>query len=75
MSLATGCLSTSKTALGARQGVPGAGLRVEGEKYFWYHHTSADTLDKLDPAEVQRCVAALAVFAYVVAEMPERLPR
>ena len=57
------------------EGVPGAGLRVEGEKYFWYHHTAADTVDKLDAAEVQRCVAAMAIFAYVVAEMPERLPR
>ena len=57
------------------EGVPGAGLVVDGAKYFWYHHTAADTLDKLDAAEVQRCVAALAVFAYVVAEMPETLPR
>ncbi len=57
------------------EGVPGAGFAVNSEKYFWYHHTEADTLDKLDPAEMQRCVAAMAVFAYVVAEMPERLPR
>ncbi len=56
------------------EGVPGAGFRVEGETYFWYHHTAADTMDKLDAAEMQRCVAAMAVFAYVVAEMPERLP-
>ncbi len=58
-----------------REGVPGMGLRVEGEKYFWYHHTAADTLDKLDPDEVARCVAALAVMAYVVADLPEPLPR
>ncbi len=57
------------------EGVPGAGFRVDPVKYFWYHHTAADTVDKLDPAEVQRCVAAMAIFAYVVAEMPERLPR
>lgn len=57
------------------EGVPGAGFRVENSKYFWYHHTAADTADKLDPDEVQRGVAAMAVFAYVVAEMPERLPR
>ncbi len=58
-----------------REGVPGAGFRVVGDTYFWYHHTEADTLDKLDANEVQRCVAAMAIFAYVVAEMPERLPR
>jgi carboxypeptidase Q len=57
------------------RGVPGMGLNVEGERYFWYHHTDADTLDKLDPDELARCVAAMAVMAYVVAEMPERLPR
>jgi carboxypeptidase Q len=58
-----------------RQGVPGAGLDVDGERYFWYHHTNGDTLDKLDPADFARCVAAFAVMAYVVADLPERLPR
>ena len=57
------------------RGVPGMGLRVEGDRYFWYHHTYADTLDKLDPDELARCVAALAVMAYVVADLPETLPR
>ncbi|MCA9737262.1 MAG: M20/M25/M40 family metallo-hydrolase [Gemmatimonadota bacterium] len=56
-------------------GVPGMGLNVDGTRYFWYHHTDADTIDKLDPHEVALCVAAMAVHAYVVAEMPERLPR
>jgi carboxypeptidase Q len=57
------------------QKVPGIGLKVDGARYFWYHHTDGDTLDKLDPAEVARCVAAMAVMAYVVADLPERLPR
>ncbi|HVE80177.1 MAG TPA: M28 family metallopeptidase [Gemmatimonadaceae bacterium] len=56
-------------------GVPGMGLEVEETKYFWYHHTDADTMDKLDPAEMARCVAAMAVMAYVVAELPASLPR
>jgi carboxypeptidase Q len=56
-------------------GVPGMGLRVERERYFWYHHTEADTMDKLDPHEMGLSVAALAVMAYVVADMPEPLPR
>jgi carboxypeptidase Q len=58
-----------------REGVPGMGLSVDGTRYFWYHHTDADTIDKLDPHEVGLSVAAMAVMAYVVAEMPERLPR
>jgi carboxypeptidase Q len=56
-------------------GVPGMGLSVDGTKYFWYHHTDADTIDKLDPDEVALCVATMAVIAFVVADMPERLPR
>lgn len=56
-------------------GVPGMGLNVDGTRYFWYHHTDADTIDKLDPDEVALCVATMAVMAYVVADMPTRLPR
>ncbi len=56
-------------------GVPGLGLNVDGTKYFWYHHTDADTVDKLDPHDVALCVATMAVMAYVLADMPERLPR
>ena len=54
-------------------GVPGMGLNVEDSRYFWYHHTDADTVDKLDPREVAMCVATMAVMSYVVADMPERL--
>ncbi len=56
-------------------GVPGMGLNVDGTRYFWYHHTDSDTIDKLDPDELALCVATMAVMAYVVADMPERLPR
>ncbi len=58
-----------------RDGVPVMGLHVDGSRYFWYHHSEADTLDKLDPREMALCVAAMAVMAYVVADMPESLPR
>jgi carboxypeptidase Q len=57
-----------------REGVPSMGLTVDGTKYFWYHHTEADTIDKLNRDEVNRCVAAMAVMAFVVADMQERLP-
>jgi carboxypeptidase Q len=58
-----------------REGVPGMGLQVDGARYFWYHHTEADTIDKLDPREMALCVAAMAVMSYVAADMDERLPR
>jgi len=57
-----------------REGVPGMGLRVDGSRYFWYHHTDADTIDKLDARDMAECVAAMAVMAYVVADLPDRLP-
>ena len=49
------------------RGVPGMGLSVDGTRYFWYHHSDADTVDKLDPDEVALCVATMAVMAFVVA--------
>jgi carboxypeptidase Q len=58
-----------------QQGVPGMGLQVDGSRYFWYHHTDADTIDKLDPREMALCVAAMAVMTYVVADLEQRLPR
>lgn len=58
-----------------REGVPGMGLRVDGSRYFWYHHTPADTIDKLNAEDYNKCVATMAVMAYTVANMEQRLPR
>ncbi len=55
--------------------LPAMSLDVDGTRYFLIHHTPADTVDKLDPVDMSRCVAAVAVMAYVVADMPERLPK
>ncbi|SVA57137.1 uncharacterized protein METZ01_LOCUS109991 [marine metagenome] len=57
------------------EGVPVMSLKVDGSKYFWYHHTNADTFDKVDFIEFNRCVAAMAIMGYVVADMDDRLPR
>lgn len=57
------------------EGVPGMGLTVESEKYFWYHHTAADTWDKLNIQEFNQCVATMAVMSFVVADMDIRLPK
>jgi carboxypeptidase Q len=49
-------------------------MSVEGEgNYFLLHHTPADTVDKIDPKDMSRASAAVAVIAYVVADMEERL--
>jgi Zn-dependent M28 family amino/carboxypeptidase len=56
-------------------GVPGIGIMADGRKYFDYHHTAADTLDKVDPQELRENAAAMAVMAYALAAMPDALPR
>ncbi len=54
-------------------GVPTLSLGSDAQQYFKYHHSPADTPDKLDPDEVAHGVAVLAVYAYVLAEVPWRL--
>ena len=54
-------------------GVPQVGLDVDNRTYFDIHHTEADTLDKVDPAQLADDVAAVAVLAYIAADAPERL--
>jgi carboxypeptidase Q len=48
-------------------------LEVDGSKYFLIHHTQADTVDKIDAHDIARCVAAVGVMSYVVADMPHTL--
>ena len=54
-------------------GVPGLGEMTTGAHYFDWHHTEADTLDKVDPQDFRKNVASLAVMTYVLADMPDRL--
>ena len=56
-------------------GVAGLGLDVGESRYFWYHHTDGDTMDKLTSREFTLCVAAMSVMAYVAAELPEAIPQ
>jgi carboxypeptidase Q len=51
-----------------REGVIGVGHRVDNPHYFDVHHSRADTFEKVDPDILARNVAAIAGFAYVVAE-------
>ena len=56
-----------------RSGVPGLALRTAGEHYFDWHHTDADTLDKIRKVDFRKAVAMLAVMGYTLADMPGRL--
>ena len=56
-----------------REGVPSLSPRTVGLHYFDWHHTEADTLDKVDLEDFRKNVAGLAVMSYVLADMPGRL--
>jgi carboxypeptidase Q len=56
-------------------GVPGFSPLVDTRHYFDYHHTAADTLDKVDPQNLRTQVATMAVLAYYLAQLPDSLPR
>jgi Zn-dependent M28 family amino/carboxypeptidase len=59
----------------ADAGVPAFGVMQDGRTYFNYHHTAADTLDKIVPTELRENAAAMAVLAYALANMKAPLPR
>jgi carboxypeptidase Q len=62
-------------ALMSEAGVPAFGVLQDGRTYFNYHHTAADTLDKIVPTELRENAAAMAVLAYALANMKAPLPR
>ena len=59
----------------AKAGIPALGIMQDGRTYFNYHHTAADTLDKIVPRELRENAAAMAVMGYALANLPETLPR
>lgn len=48
-------------------GLPGVALSQDGTRYFDYHHTPDDTLDKVDPAQLRQNVAAWTAVLAVMA--------
>jgi carboxypeptidase Q len=59
----------------SEKGIPTLGIMQDGRTYFNYHHTAADTLDKIVPGELRENAAAMAVMGYALANMKEPLPR
>jgi len=55
--------------------VPVIALARDGTAYFDYHHTANDTLDKIDPKDLDQNVAAWAAVAYAIADLPGDLGR
>jgi carboxypeptidase Q len=56
-------------------GVPSFAPIQDSRFYFDYHHTAADTLDKIVPRELQENAAVVAVLSYALANMERPLPR
>ncbi len=57
------------------KGVPSFAPSQDGRYYFNYHHTPADTFDKVDPHELSENAAVMTVLAYALADSAEPAPR
>ena len=58
-----------------KAGVPSLAPIQDSRFYFNYHHSAADTLDKIDPKQLAENSAVVAVAAYALANMEQPLPR
>ncbi|MGH9522939.1 MAG: M28 family peptidase, partial [Terriglobales bacterium] len=58
-----------------RKDVPGFSPIQDVRTYFHYHHTAADTLDKVDPQNLRENCSVIAVLAYALASVPQDLPK
>ena len=55
--------------------VPTMAYAGDATRYFTIHHTNADTVDRIDPQEVSKAAASIAAMVYVIADMPQHLPK
>jgi hypothetical protein len=58
-----------------RKGVPSFAPIQDNRIYFNYHHSAADTFDKVDPRHLNENAAVIAVLAYALADSAEPAPR
>ena len=58
-----------------QKGVPSFAPWFDQRTYFDYHHTAADTFDKVDPREIAQNASVMAVLAYGLASLEQPLPR
>jgi carboxypeptidase Q len=56
-----------------KAGVAAVDLQQDGTRYFDYHHTPDDTLDKVDPEQLRQNVAAWTAMLSAVANAPEEI--
>lgn len=52
-------------------GVPVSELYTDSSIYFYYHHSVADTIDKLNSYDFGDCAASLGILSYIIADSDE----
>lgn len=57
------------------QGVPGASLDNKNDRYFWFHHSAADTMDVEEPEPLDKGTALWAAVAYIIADLTFDIPK
>jgi carboxypeptidase Q len=73
--MTTSAEASRSAYLCGRSGVPGASLKNENERYFYFHHSNGDQMAVFQPSELDLAAAVFAVTAYVVADLDDLLPR
>jgi carboxypeptidase Q len=58
-----------------KEGVPGMSIETaDNGKYFWYHHSNSDTVDKINPQDFNQTIAAVALAIYIYSDLNIDLP-
>jgi carboxypeptidase Q len=58
-----------------QSGVPGLALDVDDARYFWYHHSAGDMMTVIDRNDFAKCIATMALMAYILADVDPLVPR
>jgi carboxypeptidase Q len=69
------CIADSQGAWAAPPWTYSAAAPPYDSQYFWVHHSEADTMERMDPRQLNHVAASLAIWAYAVAQLPALLPR
>lgn len=65
-----GAWGVDASKLAEKKNIPLMHLNTKDEgKYFWYHHSPMDTPDKIDPKDLNKCIASIAAIMYIIANM------
>lgn len=65
----------SELSLFIKKGIPGASLLTKDDRYFWYHHSEADTINAQNQTSVEACAVFWSTLAFIIADFPEDIPR